>query len=167
MSLSLLLLIGAGLFARSLQNLKDLSPGFEVSNLLSFSVDPTLSGYKVEQAKLFYLQLTQELATLPGAQSAALCVVPPLSYDDWDSDFTVEDHQSKPGEDTTSWVNHVSPAYFATLKIPIYSGRDFRDADALGAAKVAIVNEKFARHYFGKSGAVGRHVGWGSNPGTK
>jgi predicted permease len=166
-SLSLLLLVGAGLFARSLANLRDLSPGFEVSHLLSFSLDPTLSGYKDDRAKLFYQQLNQELPALPGAQSAALCVVPPLSYADWDSDFTVEGHQAKPGEDMTAWVNHISPGYFATLKIPIYAGRDFRDSDGVGAPRVAIVNEKFARHYFGTSSAVGAHIGEGVNPGTR
>ena len=166
-SLSLLLLISAGLFVRTLSNLKDLNPGFDVNRLLSFSVDPTLNGYQTERAKLFYQQLTHDLAALPGVQSAAMCVVAPLSFDEWDSSVTVEGYVSKPGEDMNPWVNNVSPGFFSTLRIPLYAGRDFTERDAVGAAKVAIVNRKFATYFFGDREAVGRHIGLGSDPGTK
>jgi predicted permease len=166
-SLSLLLLIGAGLFGRSLQNLRSVDPGFEVSNLLSFQVDPTLNGYKPERAKLFYRQLQDSLAALPSASAAALCVVPPLTFDEWDSTVSVEGYLAKQGEDMSPRVNHISPGYFATLKIPLYQGRDFNLQDALGAPKVVIVNEKFAQRYFGGRGALGRHIGMGGDPGTK
>jgi len=166
-SLSLLLLIGAGLFARSLQNLRGLNPGFEVSNLVNFQVDPTLNGYNPERAKLFYRQLQDSLAALPSASAAALCVVPPLTFDEWDSTVTVEGYVAKQGEDMNPRVNHISPGYFGTLKIPLYQGRDFSERDALGATKVAIVNEKFAQRYFGGRGALGRHIGMGGDPGTK
>jgi predicted permease len=165
-SLSLVLLIAAGLFVRSLANLKDLNPGFDVNNVLTFSVDPTLNGYKVPQAKTFYKQLTRELAVVPGVRSAALCVVPPLSFDEWDSSITVEGYAAKPGEDMNPWVNHVSPGFFEALKIPMRAGRDFTERDA-GTPKVAIVNQKFALHYFGDRPAVGRHIGMGNDPGTK
>ena len=166
-SLSLLLLIVAGLFSSTLRNLNTLSPGFETANLLSFSVDPTLSGYDTPRARQFYKQLTRELAGMPGAQNAALCMVPPLSWSNWDDDFTVEGHPLRQGEDNNSPINYVSPGYFATLGIPIYAGRDFRDTDAAGAPRVAIVNEKFARYYFGQSSPIGRHIGSGTDPGTK
>jgi predicted permease len=166
-SLSLLLLIGAGLFVRSLSNLRDLNPGFEVNNLLSFSVDPTLNGYNTERSKIFYRQLTETLAALPGVRSTALCVVPPLSFDNWDDDFTVEGHAAAPDENANSFVNHVSPGFFPALKIPIDAGRDFTDLDSTGAPQVAIVNEKFARYYFGNRSAVGRRIGLGDDPGTK
>jgi predicted permease len=166
-SLSLLLLIGAGLFVRSLQNLKDLDPGFDVTNLLSFSVDPTLGGYKPERAKQFYKELTQNLKALPGARSAALCVVAPLSYDDWESSVAVEGYTAKPGEDMAPHVNYVSPGFFEAFKIPLYGGRDFTEKDAIGALKVVVVNEKFARQYFGNQSPVGRHIGLGGDPGTK
>ena len=166
-SLSLLLLIGAGLFARSLANLKNLDPGFEVGNLLSFHVDPTLNGYKPERARLFYRQLQDSLGALPSASSAALCVVAPLTFDEWDSTVTVEGYPAKPGEDMNPRVNHVSPGYFATLKIPLYQGREFTLRDAVGAPKVAIVNEKFSQRYFGARGGLGRRIGMGGDPGTK
>ena len=101
-SLSLLLLVVAGLFSASLRNLERLSPGFETANLLSFSVQPALSGYNDQRSRLLYRQLTDALATLPGVESAALCMVPPLSWDDWDSGFTVEGHAAAPGEDMES-----------------------------------------------------------------
>jgi predicted permease len=166
-SLSLLLLVGAGLFVGTLRNLKSLNPGFEVGNLLSFTLNPTLSGYDAARARLFFKQLQERLAGLPGVPSAALCIVPPLSFDEWDSTVSVEGYSPKPGEDMQAWQNYVSPRYFDTLKIPLYAGRDFSDRDALGAPKTVIVSEKFARHYFGKQSAIGRHIGMGGDPGTK
>ena len=165
--LSLLLLISAGLFVRSLSNLRDVNPGFDVHHLLSFSVDPTLNGYNTERAKIFYSQLNRDLAALPGIQSAALCLVAPLSFDEWDTSVAVEGYLAKPGEDMSPWVNYVSPGFFATLKIPLYAGRDFTEQDAAASPKVAIVNQKFARHYFGDRDAVGRHIGMGGDPGAK
>jgi predicted permease len=166
-SLSLLLLIGAGLFLGTLSHLKNLNPGFQVTNLLSFSLNPSLSGYDTPRSKLFFKQLTEKLATLPGVRSAALCVVPPLTFDEWDSTVSVEGYSAKPGEDMQAWENYVSPGYFETMKIPVYAGRDFTDRDSLGAAKTIIVNEKFARHYFGRRSPIGRHIGMGGDPGTK
>lgn len=166
-SLSLLLLIGAGLFVRSLQNLKNLDPGFKMANLVSFEINPTLNGYNPEQAKLFYRQLEDRLAAIPGTRSAALAVVGLLSFNSWDGTITVEGYTPKAGEDMNPNLNYVSPRFFETLTIPVSTGRDFADADRLGTAKVAIVSEKFARHYFGDRGAIGRHIGMGGDPGTK
>jgi predicted permease len=166
-SLSLLLLIGAGLFVGTLKNLRRVSPGFDVTNLLSFSVDPTISGYTPARANLFFKQLNAELASLPGIRSAALAVVKLLSFDEWDSTITVEGYTPKPGEDMNPWLNYVSAGFFNTLQIPLYAGRDFTDRDHLGTPKVAIVNEKFAKRYFGDRDPVGRHIGMGGDPGTK
>ncbi|MBV8071409.1 MAG: ABC transporter permease [Acidobacteriaceae bacterium] len=166
-SLSLLLLIGAGLFVATVNNLRNVNPGFAVDNLLSFSVNPMLSGYDKKRAHLFYSQLQESLSAVPGVQSVALAIVAPLNFDEWDDAITVEGHVAKPGEDIQSWMNYISPGYFATLKIPIYAGRDFTLKDVSGAPKVAIVNEKFAHHYFGTRSPIGRHLGMGSDPGTK
>jgi hypothetical protein len=72
---------------------------------------------------------------LPGVRSVALCVVPPLTFDEWDSTVSVEGYSPKPGEDMQAWQNYVSPRYFETLKIPVYGGRDFSNRDALGAPR--------------------------------
>ena len=165
-SLSLLLVIVAGLFGTTLHNLRRLSPGFETHHLLSFAVDPRASGYNTDRTRLLYKQLRRDLPALPGVESAAMAMVPPLAWNESDSDFTVEGHAANPGEETDSWINYVSPGYFETLRIPRYRGRDFRDSDDFGAPKVAIVSEKFAQYYFGNRGAVGRHLGFGSDPGT-
>ncbi|MDQ2843134.1 MAG: ABC transporter permease [Acidobacteriota bacterium] len=166
-SLSLLLLIGAGLFVGTLRNLQRMSPGFEVNNLLSFTIDPTLSGYEKNRAKLFYRQLTDKLASVPGVRAAAICIVAPLSFDEWDNTISVEGYESKAGEDMSPFMNYVSPTYFSALRIPVLQGRAFTDRDTLGAPKVAIVNETFVRRYFGRGDAIGRRIGMGGDPGTK
>ncbi|HML15427.1 MAG TPA: ABC transporter permease [Bryobacteraceae bacterium] len=166
-TLSLLLLIGAGLFIRSLRNLKDLDPGFRSANLISFAVDPTLSGYKPDRSLDFYRQLHEQLDAIPGVESAALALMPVLYGGEWDNSMAVEGYTSKPGEFVDPHMNFVSPDYFKTLDVPVLTGRDFRMTDGRGAPLVCIVNEKFARRYFKDGSALGRHLGMGGNPGTK
>ena len=166
-SLSLLLLIGAGLFIQSFRNLKELNPGFHTENLLTFAMDPTLNGYKPERTLQFYRQLTDRMNGLPGARSAALAVVQILDGNEWDSSVTVEGYTVKQGEWVDPHMQFISPRFFETMGIPVLLGRDFTIQDDQGTPKVAIVNEKFARRYFGGANAIGRHVGNGGNPGTK
>ncbi len=166
-SLSLLLLIGAGLFIRSLQNLKDLDPGFHTSNLLAFKVDPTLNGYTPERTKAFYEQLKQNLDTLPGVQNASLAVVPVMEDNEWDQWVTIDSYSPRTGELPDPHMNFVSPDYFKTLQISLLAGRDFRVTDTLKTQKVCIVNEQFAKKYFGGMNALGHQIGMGIDPGTK
>ncbi len=166
-TLSLLLLIGAGLFIRSLSNLKELDPGFRTANLLTFAVDPPLNGYKPERSLDFYRQLTDILTTAPGVEAASLGIMPVLEGDEWDNTVTVESYRAKPGEWVDPHMNFISPNYFKALSVPILVGRDFNESDGKTAPKVAIVNEKFAKRYFGDVNAVGRHIGMGGDPGTK
>ena len=165
-SLSLLLLIGAGLFIRSLANLKDLDPGFQTKNLLTFAVDASSNGYPDERALQFYDQLKQRLDTIPGVEASSLAVVPVLENNEWDNWVSVENYRPQPGTWIDPHVNFVSPDYFKTLDVPIKLGRDFRVTDVSGSPKVAIVNEKFARQYL-NGDAIGRHIGMGGDPGTK
>ncbi len=166
-TLSLLLLIGAGLFIRSLRNLKDLDPGFKTANLIAFAVDPPLNGYKPDRTLEFFRQLRDDLNAQPGVESAALAVMPVLTGNEWDSSMAVEGFAHKPSETPDPHMNFVSPDYFKTMQIPILIGRDFRMTDGKTAPKVCIVNEKFARKYFKDGNALGRHVGMGGDPGTK
>ncbi len=166
-TLSLVLLIGAGLFIRSLRDLKDLDPGFRTANLLEFSIDPTLNGYKPERSLDIYRQLRDNLNAIPGVESSALAVVPVLTGEEWDNSMAVEGFAHKPGDTPDSHMQFISPDYFATMNIPILRGRDFRMSDGRGAPKVCIVNEKFARRYFKDGYALGRHIGMGGDPGTK
>jgi predicted permease len=166
-ALSLLLLIGSGLFVQSLKNLKDLNPGFDTRNLLSFDVEPTLGGAKSPWTLEYYRQLTERVQTLPGVSSVALAVIPVLIGNEWDNSVTIEGYTPKAGESPDPHMQFCSPGFFETLKIPVLMGRDFTIKDNKAAPKVAIVNQKFARRYFANASPLGRHVGMGMDPGTK
>ncbi len=166
-SLSLLLLIGAGLFMRSLGNLKDLDPGFRMANLVGFGVDPMMTGYKPDLCRDFYRRLRDNLDAIPGVESASLAVMPVLSGDEWDESMAIEGFQHKPNDAPDPHMQFVSPDYFKTMDIPMLLGRDFRMSDGKGAPKVCIVNEKFARRFFKDGMALGKHIGMGGDPGTK
>ncbi len=176
-TLSLVLLVGAGLFIRSLRNLRGLGPGFDPGRLVAFNIDPSLNGYSAERSKNFYRLLTERLNSLPGVKSSGLASMRILEENEWDSSLTVEGYTAKQGDNVYAYMNSVSPGYFATLGVPILAGRDFTmqdsgeakhgpEADDYVPARV-IVNETFARKYLGGANPVGHHVGFGSDPGTK
>ena len=166
-ALSFLLLFGSGLFVRSLQNLKTTDTGVALDNLVTFQVSPDLSGYDSERAMIFSAQLLDRLRAAPGVTHAAMAAVPILSGDEWDSSMAVEGHTSKDGEDMQAFMNALSPDYFATMKIPILEGRDFRPSDVVKDGHVAIVNRRFAEHFFKGTSAVGKRLGWGGGPKSK
>jgi predicted permease len=166
-TLSLILLIAAGLFIKSLSNLKDLDPGFRTTNLMSFAVDPTLNGYKKERSRQYYQQLYDAIRTTPGVKAASLAIMPVLADNEWDSTVAVEGYSAKAGEWIDPHMQFVSPGYFKTMEVPLLAGRDFDMRDVLGSMPVAIVNEKFAKRYMGGVNAIGRHIGMGGDPGTK
>ena len=180
-TLSLLLLIGAGLFVKSLSNLRNLGPGFPVERLIGFNLDPSLNGYKPDRTKLFYQRLTDSVAALPGVQSAGLAAVRILEDNEWDSSVTVEGYTPpRAGDHPEPYMNQISPNYFATLDVPIIAGRDFTIQDTQEVkhgdsvdpeenwvpAKI-IVNQTFAKRYFAGRNPIGRHIGFGMDPGTK
>src|SRR5216684_638972 len=129
-ALSLLLLIGAGLFLRSLKNLSNLGPGFPAERLVGFDVDPSRGGYTVERSKIFYQQLTDTLAAIPGVESTAIASMRIMENNEWDSGMTVEGYSPTQADDhAQAFMNQISPGYFATLGVPIVAGRDFRVTD--------------------------------------
>ena len=166
-ALSFLLLFGAGLFVRSLQNLQTTDTGIELDNLITFQLNPALSGYENQQGDNFYRELLDRLGSSPGVTSVATAAVSILAGNEWDSSTSVEGHQAKDGEDMQAYMNALSPGYFKTMGIPIIEGRDFTRADAKENPSVAIVNQKFARHFFGEKSAIGRRIGRGTGPNTK
>ena len=113
-SLSLLLLIGAGLFLQSLRNLKTLDPGFEVRNLLVFNVDPTMSRYDPAWTSDYYRRLGERLSSLPGVESHAYAVVPVLEGDEWDNWVTIEGYAAKQDERPDPHMQYCSPGFFRT-----------------------------------------------------
>src|ERR1051325_9428763 len=166
-SLSLVLLIGAELFLQSLNNLKMTNPGFEVRNLLAFDVDPTLNQYDRNWTRDYYRRLHVALSRVAGVESHAYAAVPVLENDEWDNWVTIEGYKAKQDERPDPHMQYCSPGYFKTLNIPVLLGRDFNERDIDGAPKVGIVNQKFAKRYFGNADPLGRHVGMGIDPGTK
>ena len=171
-ALSFLLLAGAGLFVRSLQNLKGTETGVAVENLVTFELAPALGGYDNVRATQFYQELLERLRSAPGVQSAAYAAVGILSGDEWDSSMVVEGHTAKDGENMQMWMNRISPGYFEAMKLPLQEGRDFRRDDArdfkqLSDFKVAIVNRRFADHFFPGRSAVGKRIAFDDGPNTK
>ena len=176
-TLSLLLLIGAGMFVQTLGNLRNLGPGFSPERLLGFDIDPSLNGYTAERSKAFYRRLTEDLTALPGVRSVALAQVRILEDDEWDSSMTAEGYNVSQRHSPEPYMNRISPGYFATMGIPVVAGRDFtlRDVTEVKHSPEpddwnpdkAVINEKFARKYFAGRNPLGRHIGFGSDPGTK
>jgi predicted permease len=178
-AVSLLLLIGAGLFLRSLKNLSNLGTGFPAERLVGFNIDPSLSGYTPQQLNTFYQQLTDSLGAIPGVQSVAVASMRIMENDEWDSGLTAEGYSpTKPDDHPQAYMNQIGPGYFATLGVPIVAGRDFRLTDnrvvkRAGATDefdttptTVIINEKFAQRFFAGRNPVGMHLGFGTDPGT-
>jgi predicted permease len=165
---SFLLLVGSGLFVRTLANLQQTNAGFQaMDNLVTFQVDPALSGYSLPRLQTFYRQLVESVRATPGVKSAGFAMVPVLSGGEWDSTMSVEGHKNLDNEDNQAFMNGLSSDYWKTMGVPLVAGRDFTDRDAGKQLTVAIVNRKFATHFFGDKSPLGRHIGFGDGPKTK
>lgn len=165
---SFLLLAGAGLFVKTLANLKQTDAGFhDIGHLITFQVDPSLSGYSMPQLKTFYRQALTNIRAVPGVTSAGYAAVSVLSGGEWDSTMSVEGHKAKDGEDMQAFMNAISPGYWKTMGASLLEGRDFDERDAGSKLTVAVVNRKFATHFFGDKSPLGRHVGFGDGPKSK
>lgn len=153
-SLSLVLLIGAGLFVRSLQNASSIDVGMKTSNVLMLAFDPKLNGYSTERHQQLLLQLRDRVTAMPGVQAASYVDSIPLSIGGVNFDF--ESSTAESGKKTSNTdVYRVGRSYFQTLGIPMLRGRDFELRDANGAV---ILNEKAAAELFPKGGALGATV---------
>ena len=156
-ALSLLLLVGAGLFVRTLRNLDKLGPGFPTDHLLSFKIDPSLSGYSDQETRSFFERLNVNLQTMPGIESVGLSTMPLLKGYAWQNAILGKDFEGSPIE-AQPVLNEIGPDFFATLGIPILAGRDFTTRD-VGPAKYAIVNQSFASQYFPGRDPIGQRFG--------
>jgi predicted permease len=161
--LSLLLLVGAGLFVRTLQNLKSLNVGFTTDHLVTFGIDPTLGGYEPKEAVVVQKQLLDALAAQSGVRSVAGTDDPMLSGDNEQSNISFASHGNKPDDDIHVEWSNVTSSYFTTMNIPLVAGRAFTDQDQTGKSKVAIVSAELARKYFGEpKNALGQLMARGS-----
>jgi putative ABC transport system permease protein len=167
-ALSVMLLGGAGLFVRTLDNLRHQQVGFETSRLIEFSLDPTNSGYGEDRTMRIMTDAIAALRRIPGVTSVAATTDPELMNDNSTSSYSIQGY--KPGEDENmgSESPNITPGYFATLKQPLLVGREFTDADAKGNPEVAIVNLAFARRFFGSpQNAIGRQIALGGGDDVK
>jgi putative ABC transport system permease protein len=166
--LSLLLLVGAGLFVRTLRNLKTLDLGFAPDHLVTFKIDPRLAGYSPEQTPPLYRSVLERVGTLPGVRFVGSTSSAEINDSASTSNITVAGYQDKPEEDMNVLQAEVSTEYFSALNLQFLAGREITDADNAQTAKVAVINEKFAKYFFGSAQqAVGRYFGWGGGNATK
>jgi len=160
-ALSTALLMSAGLFVKSLSNVSRVDLGIKVDNVIVFGVSPGLNGYTPERSKAFYERLEEELGSIPGATGVAMARIALLAGNNSGTNVSVEGFTSGPDTDTDSNYNEIGPGYFQTLGVPLLAGREFTPADSEAAAKVAIVNEAFAKKFNLGRDAVGKHMARG------
>ena len=157
-ALSLFLLAGAGLFVRTLRNLKNLDMGFTTDHLVTFTVDPKLAGYEDSRTNTLYQEILNKLSNLFGVQSAAATNDPELANHNWGNNITIAGYRPAEGDHMNVEWARVSPGYFSTMQMQLLAGREVDQSDRMGTHKVAVVNESFARHYFERpQDALGRY----------
>jgi predicted permease len=158
-SISMVLLIAAGLFLRSVSKAEAIDPGFDKSGVVAVSVDPTLLGYDAERSGAFFQRLLERSAARPEIAAAAAAWYVPLGGTFARNGFDVEGQPpSTDREPRLIGFDYVSSGYFATLGMPVLIGRDFAESDGPSAPRVAIVNETFARRYWEEGNPIGRRI---------
>ena len=162
-ALSLVLVVAAMLFTRSLQNLQNIDPGFNTAHLLKFRVNPLQAGYSQDRIKSFGEDLRQQLKGLPGVQGVAIATVPLLQDTSEGGDITVKGMQFSSGSARNAFLgNAISPEYFSALRMPVVAGRQFNAGDSLPTSNLAIVNQTFVRQFLPGQNPIGAHFGYGS-----
>ncbi len=160
-AVSLLLLIGAGLFIRTLRNLQSVNVGFTSDHVVSMEVNARLAGYSAEQMQPLNQRILDTLSTLPGVRAVAATDDPDLANNDETGSIRIEGLTIREDDNDVEepWV---SPAYFSTMEIPVVAGRVFTDSDQLGKTKVAVMNLTAAKKFFGSAqNAIGRIMAFG------
>ncbi len=167
--LSVLLLVGAGLFVRTMQNLRAFDVGFTTSHLITFGVNPRLAGYTPEQIPALQERVLDRLAQLPGVRSVAVTDDAELAGHGQGGNVTVAGYTPPPDDDFSVEAAYISPAYLATMQMPLVAGRGFADTDDAAHPGAVVVNEAFVKHFCGGSVrmCMGRHMGDGGGAKTK
>jgi predicted permease len=160
-ALSMTLLISAGLFLMSLVNVSRVDLGLQPDNLVAFGITPVASGYTPRQAQALFERVETELAAVPGVTGVTSSAVRILSGSNWGQDVSVQGIKREPDMDMGSRTTMVGPDYFRTIGAQLVAGREFTVADGLGSAKVAIVNEAFAKKFKLGTDAVGKFIAEG------
>lgn len=147
-AVSVILLVGCGLFVRSLKNAHAIDPGFVPGRLALVSVDASLAGYDEARGQELFREVRERLATLPGVQEVAVVKDLPLGLNHGRRRTWIEGYEERPGEDMEISFTHVGPRYFETLQVPVVRGRALNEEDRAGAAPAVMVNEAFAARYW-------------------
>jgi predicted permease len=162
---SLLLLVGAGMFVRTIQNLRSVNPGFETEHLLAFNLDPATAGYTAAGVAPVEQRALEAIAALPGIRAVGATNDEDLVGDNIEGDVDVNGYKPKPNEEFDVELPWVSSGYLESLGIPLIAGRMLNAGDTATSQKVSVVNESFVKHYFANAqAALGQHV---SRPGNK
>lgn len=164
---SLLLIVAAGLFVHTIQNLRHVDTGFATDHLLAFDLAPELAGYPAADVAPVEQRVLDAIAALPGVRAAGATNDPDLQGDGTGGSVAVSGYTPPPNEDFDVELPSVSTGYLQTLGIPLLAGRYFNAGDTATSQKVAVVNQLFAQHYFGSvAAALGHHVGRPHQPDT-
>jgi predicted permease len=166
-ALAMMLLASSGLFVKSLLNVSRVNLGFKVDHVATFGLSPDLNGYSSDHTRLFFQRLEDELRAAPGVTAVTVSAVPILTGHNRARNVAVEGFNAGPDTDSNSRYNRVGPGYFSVLGIPLIAGREFTDADTLNSAKVAIVNQTFAKKFGLGNDAVGKVMGWAPGDGYR
>jgi putative ABC transport system permease protein len=161
-SLTAVLLAGAGLFARTLANLEHADLGVNADHVLQFSVSPELNGNTPAQTQQFADSARREIAGLPGVAWVTISTIRMFSDEDMGFNITPQGYPMTHDEDTNVRATYVGPNYFATLGIPLVAGREFTEADGVTSPKVCIINEKLAQRFFAGRNPIGLHIAQGA-----
>jgi predicted permease len=166
-AVSLVLVVGASLLARSLVNLEHLRLGFEQDHVLLGNVNPRLAGYKPETVVSYYEKLYERLSALPGVRSVTLTGYTPFSGSRWYQDPTIQGYVPKPNENMRTETVDAGPGYPEALGMTLLQGREIETRDGPGAPCAVMVNETFVRRFLGNGNAIGRRLGFeGSKSGA-
>jgi predicted permease len=157
-ALSLTLLVGAGLFARSLRNLQTVDNGYKTDQVVTMALDPAKNGYKIEGLRNFYGQLSGRLAALPAVKTTTFTRNMPMSGSYSRFGIEVPGYQPRPGEEMAVLFNQIAPGFFGAFGTPLLLGREFSALDTPESPKVAIVNYVLARRFFGSENPLGKRI---------
>jgi len=160
-ALSMVLLAGAGLFARSLMKLQEENVGFNRDNVLLVGIDPRLGGYKPTELSALYRQVLDRVGELPGVKAATIATYSPIAGTGRSSTITVRGYTPKTGEDMDVNDMLIGPGYCETLGVPLLLGREINIRDTPASQKIAVVNQSFAKYFFHGENPIGRRFYFG------
>ena len=160
-ALSLVVLVGAGLFVKSLRALQAVDPGFEPARVVTASFDLSMNGYDEARGRRFMSDLSARVMALPGVEAVSFANLVAFSDLFWISGARIDGYDPQPGERLAFDMNAIGPAYFRTIGTPVLAGREFTDRDAPDTPRVIVVNETAARRYWVGQNPIGRQTSRG------